>query len=162
MRRLVLLRHGTAAPGHGLPDRERPLTEQGRQEAARMGAWLKQQGVRPDRILASPASRALATAQIVVAALGLPASALHPDPSLYSIDPSALLRRLGALQGACVLLVGHNPAFEDVASHLSGDHDLAVRGLPPAGCVVLELPDAWDNPTAGSALSWTMADPSSA
>lgn len=163
MRTLVLLRHGTAAPAPPQgPDRLRVLTPQGRDEAARIGRWMAAQGIRPDQVVASTAPRAAETARIVVPLLGVAPERIEPEAPLYGIEPAALLRRLAAWRGDCVLVVGHNPAIEAVALHLSGDEDLEARGLPPAGCVVLRLPDDWEDLGARSARTWTVADPASA
>src|SRR3712207_9368577 len=58
-RRLLLIRHARAAGGP--IDRERPLTAEGVQQAAALGAWLERAGLVPDRVLVSPARRAVQT-----------------------------------------------------------------------------------------------------
>ncbi|MFG6157212.1 phosphohistidine phosphatase SixA [Halomonas sp. 1390] len=70
--RLLIMRHGEAAPG--APDAERALTARGEREAERMGCWLAS---RTDldttrlRLLASPYRRARQTAARIAAPLGL-------------------------------------------------------------------------------------------
>ena len=58
-RRLLLVRHAQAAAGP--VDAERPLTKRGALHAAAIGSWLAQAGLVPDRVLVSPARRALQT-----------------------------------------------------------------------------------------------------
>jgi probable phosphoglycerate mutase len=78
--RILLARHGHATSG---PDhrwtREDPLTELGRRQARELGAHLAGLARPPDRIVASPAERALQTAAACGEALGLP---VEPDERL--------------------------------------------------------------------------------
>src|SRR5919202_2659209 len=66
-RRLLLIRHARAAGGP--VDSERPLTAEGVQQAAALGAWLEHAGLVPDRVLVSPARRAVQTLEQAGAAL---------------------------------------------------------------------------------------------
>ena len=66
-RRLLLIRHARAAGGP--VDRERPLSAEGVRQAAALGAWLAQAGLVPDRVLVSPARRAVQTWERAGAAL---------------------------------------------------------------------------------------------
>ncbi len=66
-RRLLLIRHARAAGGP--VDWERPLTAEGVQQAAALGAWLEHAGLVPDRVLVSPARRAVQTWEQAGAAL---------------------------------------------------------------------------------------------
>ncbi|MEK6975421.1 MAG: histidine phosphatase family protein [Candidatus Thermoplasmatota archaeon] len=161
MRQLILLRHATAQDGHGKADFDRRLTEPGRVDAKRMGSWLVARGLCPDHAVSSPAPRALKTAHLACAQFGPPAPLVRTDAGLYGCEAPALLRKLAALPPAsrCVLVVGHNPGLEQVALHLTGDEDLAARGLPTAGAVVAELPDDWNDLGARVASSWAVADP---
>lgn len=161
MRKLVLLRHATAQDGGGKPDFERALTARGRAEAQTMGRWLARQALQPDVVVSSPAPRALDTAVLACRVLGI-ADDIQSDPTLYDCAPTTLLRRLARLHGQVVLVVGHNPSLEQVALHLTGDEDLAVRGLAKAGVVAVDLPDNWDNLGARVAATWTVAGPESA
>ena len=81
---LWLLRHADAA--EGAPDDERPLTERGIQQAEAAGQALKQLGVKLDACLSSPKLRALQTAQLACAPLGVGqcAAASTLPPSLVT------------------------------------------------------------------------------
>lgn len=159
MRRLVLLRHASAHDGVGKPDFDRELTERGRDEARTMGRWLLLNALQPDRVVCSPAPRALETALLACAVVAIERDELVTDPALYDCTPTTLLRRIARLPGRCVLVVGHNPGFEQVALHLTGDEDLARVGLPPAGAVAMDLPDDWDDLGAKVATAWRRGDP---
>lgn len=163
MRQLVILRHATAQDGVGMPDRGRELTAVGRREAARMGAWMLRQGLVPDHVLSSSAPRAAQTARLVCEAAGVPSAFVREEPRLYEAGPAAVLRLLAGVPPASkrVLLVGHNPTLEALAVHLTGDEDLARRGLPKAGVVAADLPDDWSDLGATCARTWIVADPHS-
>ena len=70
MRRLMMLRHATAVPHGSMPDFERVLTDQGRQDAAVMASYCKDEMLWPDLALVSPAARTRATHEAFMAAGG--------------------------------------------------------------------------------------------
>jgi phosphohistidine phosphatase len=125
---LHLLRHANA--GDPLkwagPDTVRPLSENGRQQAERMGRFLAAARFQPDAILSSPKARALETARLVAAALGLDVvvnDALAGPLSLETLDD--LLTSAGDPQRP--LLVGHDPEFSELAAALTGVAELPIR-----------------------------------
>ncbi len=109
---LWLLRHAEAADG--LPDDERPLTERGVRQAQDAGHALARLEIRIDACLSSPKLRALQTAQLACAPLGVEVtveSRLAGEP----FDPLDLAAGLGDL-----LLVGHDPSFTLTLHDLTG------------------------------------------
>jgi 2,3-bisphosphoglycerate-dependent phosphoglycerate mutase len=86
---LLVLRHGQSQAD--LEDRHEgradyPLTELGREQATRVGAWLAGR-FSVDRIVASTLVRAAETARIVGEALGVP---VEPDPALMEFNNGEL------------------------------------------------------------------------
>ncbi len=84
---LCLIRHGETAfnvEGRYQGHRDSPLTARGRAQARRHGILLKALIGVPEawRVVASPLGRALATARIICAELGLPESAIETDARL--------------------------------------------------------------------------------
>jgi phosphohistidine phosphatase len=110
---LWLLRHGDAADGS--PDAERPLTDEGREQARVVGAALKALGVELDACLASPKVRAADTARFACEPLGVEPQ-LEPKLSGGPFDAEALAAGLGD----DVLLVGHDPDFSMAVHSLTG------------------------------------------
>ena len=111
---LILWRHAQAEPrAPGLPDMERALTEKGERQARRMGRWLRHTLPSGARVIASPAKRALQTAQ----ALGRPLETLDvigPDA-----QPHALLRAAAWPHAReAVLVVGHQPTLGEAAAQI--------------------------------------------
>ena len=139
MRELILLRHAHAgAPAPGQDDRERVLSEVGMKEARVAGAWLREQGLLPDRVLCSPASRTRET----LAMLGdLGVVEVRDEPAIYEASPGTLAALVDANRDANrLLLVGHNPGLEQLAALMHSGQTGDYRGMPPAGIAVLKLP----------------------
>ena len=109
---LWLLRHAEAVDG--LPDDERPLTEQGTRQAEAAGRALAVLGTHIDACLSSPKLRALQTAQLACEPLGVEVT---PEPALAGepFDVQAVTAGLGD-----VLLVGHDPSFSLTLHDLTG------------------------------------------
>ena len=124
MKRLILVRH--AKSDWSLPDQEdwdRPLNARGQRDAPEMARRLRSRRIKPDRILSSPAVRALTTATVMARELRVAPSLLHAEERLYLATPAdllAVLRELGA--GARQLMVvGHNPGITEFANRLSAE-----------------------------------------
>lgn len=140
MRELILLRHAHAeALATGQTDAERPLSQEGRKEAAAAARWLKEQGLVPDRVLVSPARRTRETAEAVLAALG--PLELREDPGIYEASPGELAALADQHREVPrLLLVGHNPGLEQLAALMHSGQSGDYRGMPPGGVAVLRLP----------------------
>ena len=108
-----LLRHGDAEDGS--PDAERPLTDEGREQARAAGAALRRLGVALDACLASPKLRSAETARLACAELGVEHQ-LEPKLAGGPFDAEALAAGLGDE----VLLVGHDPDFSMAVHALTG------------------------------------------
>ena len=140
MRELILLRHAHAEPAApGQEDFDRPLSLQGQAEAEAAGRWLRDHGYLPDRVVCSPARRARETTEQALGALGY--VELRQDPRIYDATPGMLMQVADDHRDiARVLLVGHNPGFEQLAALMYSGVTSEYRGMPPGGVVVLTLP----------------------
>jgi phosphohistidine phosphatase len=156
MLKLYLVRHAEA--GQNVIDFDRNLTPDGKEEALCIGRYLNSLATRPDRILCSPAIRALTTAQIITEQLGCAPKTIHTDPSLYNADLDTLLLTLGHLGNApSALLVAHNPGVTKLAAYLVGT---LTPPLPTGALCMIELPaDRWKSITAHSGKILTYTNP---
>lgn len=125
--RLHLVRHahaGDAAEWEG-DDSLRPLTRKGRRQAEQLGSFLAERRIHPDVIVSSPKVRALQTAEIVAAALGM---TVRRDDRLADdfgkLELWALLDELGAREP---MLVGHDPDFSGLLSYLIDAAGISMR-----------------------------------
>ena len=157
MRRLMLLRHAKSDWPDGVADIDRPLAPRGREAAPRMGAYLAAEGLLPDQVLVSPARRARETFDLVAPSLG--GATVREEPRIYEAPAARLLQvaREGEADARALLLVGHNPGFEDLARRLVGHGDryafarLSAK-YPTAGLAVIDFAvKAWSEigPGAG-------------
>lgn len=140
-REIILLRHAhadSATPGQD--DMARVLSLRGEAEADAAGAWLKQHGAAPDRVLYSPAARARETCERVLVALGY--ADLRSEARIYEATPATLLRVLDDhTDVGSVMLVGHNPGLENLVALLTEGASDSGRGMPPASVAWLTLPE---------------------
>jgi phosphohistidine phosphatase len=119
-RRLVLLRHAKSAWPPGVADHERPLAPRGQRDAPAMGRWLRDAGCVPDQVLCSTARRARETWQLAQAGLAA-APPVTFERGVYEGTAAgllALIRRTPAAVGT-LLVIGHNPAIEELALMLA-------------------------------------------
>lgn len=143
-RRIVLIRHVSSPHPSGTSDFERPIDEEGREDAARIVAHLEENGWLPDRILVSEARRARETWEAMCDASSRGAEAFDVDfeRTLYGADVDEICEAIWALPNevGAVAVVAHNPGLSDAASWFSG-----VRSrLPKGGVAILETRgDTW-------------------
>jgi phosphohistidine phosphatase len=116
-----LLRHGDAT-NDAPDDASRPLTDNGERQARAAGAALAALGESIDVCLTSPKLRALQTAHLACAALGLEPEV---DESLRGgdFDPAAVAAGRGG-----VLLVGHEPDLSRAIQVATGGHVEMKKG----------------------------------
>ncbi len=137
--RIVLVRHAEAAPaGDGIDDAARPLTDAGRQTAARVAGALRAQGIEASRVLTSPRARAVATAEIFAPILGFAGSIERAGWLCYARPASEAARELTALMadGCCILAFGHMPTLPEIGKQLSRGRGPAT--LAPSEVLLIE------------------------
>jgi phosphohistidine phosphatase len=149
MLRLLLLRHAKAAWPAGVLDVDRPLAKRGQEAAVAMGNYLKRECLAPDLVLVSPARRTQETWELVQPIIG-EAQSRH-DGRIYEAPVARLLTVLQEVEpeARTVLMIGHNPGFEELASLLIGEGDMdgilrLGRKYPTAGLAVIDFPhESW-------------------
>jgi broad specificity phosphatase PhoE len=111
---ILLVRHGESVgnaqdrmQGHS----DFPLSETGRTQARRLGAWLAERGLGWERLYASPLRRAAETARLVHEAAG------GPSPEF---EPALVELRAGALEGL---------TFEEIAEKFPSYSSRALGSL---------------------------------
>lgn len=133
-----------------------------------MGAYMGRAGILPDLVYCSTARRAKETWDLVSDQLGRPVESEARD-DLYHASPRSLIQLIRDLPGFIdsILLVGHNPTFEDLALVLSGGGD--EEGLremafkyPTGALAVIDFPvQAWNEVKAGEGVLRTFVKPRS-
>src|SRR5262249_22048242 len=121
-------------------DGERPLSPAGERTIAALGARWKAEGLRPDRILTSPAQRALQTADLLARTLG--ATTEITDALAVGRDPEAFVDYLQRQPKAGTLIgVGHHPQLIEIATQLAFGHVSGGMALQPGGACWIDLAD---------------------
>ncbi len=152
---LYFLRHGEAGANLPGPDDDaRGLTPAGAAALRSAGTPWRRLNLRPDVVLSSPLRRALHTAELLVAGLGLTDAPLVDDRLRPGARWPDLARAMAAHPSARrVAFVGHQPDLSEAIRVLTGG--VAVR-LRPGGLACVEFPGI-PEPGAGE-LAW-LVDP---
>jgi phosphohistidine phosphatase len=132
---LWLLRHGEAVPHDSKPDADRELTPRGERQAEAAGKALAKLGVEFVACYTSPKVRAAQTARLACGSLNVEPEEI--EALANGFDRDAALELLLAHDGddAKVLLVGHNPSFEQVVHDFTGGRVEFKKG----GVVAIKL-----------------------
>ena len=145
MKRLYLLRHGTADPrpadGSDSPDRQ--LVDKGRAQAERVGRLLGELGARVAVVVSSPYARARQTAEAALDALGQTTELriderLVPEASVVAATAAIVAAADGLDDRACVLVVGHEPLLSELAASLVGAPGLDLQ-LRKGGLIEIDV-----------------------
>ncbi len=123
MKTLYILRHAKSSWNNSdLADFDRPLNKRGREAAPLIGEMMYKNHFQPDLIISSPAERAKQTAISVRASAQLESEILF-DERIYEASSRRLLQIISEQNDELksLMLVGHNPGFEELLSILTGE-----------------------------------------
>jgi len=134
--RLYLVQHGDAVPKS--EDPERPLSEQGRGDVARVAAFAQRAGIEVHQIRHSGKRRAEETAAILAEYLG-PADGVVALPGLAPQDDVGRVAELLSRETRPLMFVGHRPFMDRLAGLLvAGAKGRVVVQFQKGGIVCLE------------------------
>jgi phosphohistidine phosphatase len=140
MKTLILIRHAKSSWANAdLSDFDRPLNERGLRDTPRMGKRFKEKAITPDKLITSPANRALTTCTLFAEAIGFPKQNIKTEDRLYHADEEEILDVVQHLKEPddVVILFGHNPGLTDFINHLM---DIRIDHVPTCGMVACKLP----------------------
>ncbi len=157
MKRIYIMRHGKAEwTRDDMEDFDRPLKPRGRKAAAFMGSLLAVHQEIPELIISSTARRAKETTEALLEAVENRIDVTYED-GLYMPQISHMVNLLRGLDASVdsVMLIGHNPACEQLVAHLVSQGDLQMY-LPTCGLVCLDADiDTWMDVDSESArMKW--------
>ncbi|EPE95888.1 SixA phosphatase family protein [Rhizobium grahamii] len=151
-RRLLLLRHAKSAWPENVPDHDRPLAGRGEKAAPLMGHYLAHEKLIPDLVLVSSARRTQETWGLL--AKKLPSSIAKRDAEdLYEASAAKIAAVVQTIDPKVrtLMLIGHNPGFQDLADGLIGEGDPEAcarirEKFPTAALAVIEFDaDRWED-----------------
>ena len=151
-RTLILLRHAKSDWAGQQADIDRPLAERGVRQAPRSGRWLFANIRRIDLAVVSPAERARATWELAADECD-DAPPTTIDRRVYAASARQLLDVVHDLpdEAHTVVIVGHNPGMEQLASALTG----RSVSMPTSAHAVIGWEGSWS--TAGQAGATLLA-----
>jgi len=153
---LLLLRHAKSSwDDINTEDHDRPLAERGLLAAPLMGGYIAREDLAPAMVLCSTSARTRATLDLVLTKLKTEPETVF-EQELYLAEADTLLARLRRVPARVkrVMMIGHNPGFEDFARLLAGSGDatslhLIANKFPTAGLAVITF----------DAKSWRSIEP---
>jgi phosphohistidine phosphatase len=156
MKTLYLVRHAKAGWHDPFQaDFNRTLTKRGHRQAEEMSERLRKKGITPERLISSPAQRALETAEIFADELGIERREIVQKIEIYEggIDALASVVRSFADEDDTAMLFGHNPAISAFAGWLTGQ---PAEAMNTCGVAKIELAcDHWrDAAESSGTLAW--------
>lgn len=136
---LILFRHAKSDQSSTEADIDRPLNPRGLRQAPEAGRWLADNIDAIDLAVVSPAYRARTTWELASAELDQQPQT-RIDDRIYGGSLLSVVRDLPD-DAHTVVLVGHNPGMEDLASLLSN----ASVPMPTSAIAVLDAATPWSS-----------------
>jgi phosphohistidine phosphatase len=132
---LFILRHGKAEKSSDdIPDIDRALTRDGKEEVKKVAQWMKRNKIRFDTIATSPLKRARGTAKIVASVLDQKNQLVVWDELAPGGDlDTVCYHASGYEEHASVLVIGHEPGLSMLISKITGDTGNGSSGFAKAG-----------------------------
>ncbi len=134
---LQVVRHAKSSwDNAGIADIDRTLKARGIQNAHEISRKLKLDNRIPDRIISSPAIRALHTAVIFARVFNFPLKNLQINNLLYESSEEEVVEFIKNLPEDChsVMIFGHNPDVTGLVNHFVKN---TVDNIPTSGVVSL-------------------------
>ncbi len=149
MKRVIIVRHAKSVPYGYDDDFHRDLTDRGIHDAEKISSKLKEMGISPDLIIASPATRTMHTAHIFIKNMGYEFSLIRQEPALYEgLTTQSFVDLLHELPEnvQTVFVFGHNPTVYYLAYNLVKYFN---SDMPTCSTVALDFPvDKWTDLSA--------------
>ena len=123
MKTIYLARHAKSSwNSDAANDFDRPLSSRGETDAKRIGEEMLKLDWLPQKVITSPAVRAKQTCKILCNEFGFAIDSIEWKSEIYSAYTVTLLHILTNMDESTesLMLLGHNPAMEDLLVHLCG------------------------------------------
>ena len=138
MKNLILIRHAKSSWDNPVSDKERNLTERGRNDATLVS--LDSLSLLSDKfvIFSSNARRAFETATIFATNYSFPVNEIIINEDLYTFDENQLEKVIKSLNNDLenVILFGHNEAITNFVNKFG---DIFIENVPTSGLVWIKF-----------------------
>ncbi len=135
MKILYLVRHAKSRwENHAEKDFDRSLNERGKKNAEFMAKVIFEKGITIDKIISSPAKRALTTAKVFANKLQIKEKEIQFEENIYEASRKMLLDTIHQLDDeiSSVMMFGHNPGLTLLANYFGATE---IDNLPTCGIV---------------------------
>lgn len=154
MKTLYLLRHAKSSWSDGsLRDFDRPLNDRGKKSAELIAKRLGAEDLIDALLICSPAVRTRETAALVLQGSQLRVEERF-DERIYEASLRDLLQVVSEIPDdkQIVILIGHNPGFEELLAFLTGEH----RSMPTCALAKIRFDvTSWKDIKSGDgSLEW--------
>ena len=139
MKNLTIVRHAESVlQDTQYLDKDRPLTNNGRNDALTMSQKIRDAGIKPSKILSSSATRAWETALIIAKTIKYSENLLTRDDRLYLADIHNLVCIIEEQNEDVnnLMIIGHNPGLIELINLLSIKR---IANLSTSGVVSLNI-----------------------
>ena len=136
---LYIVRHGKSIQNYGdISDIDRPLTERGVIDGYTMAERLLDQEKKPEKIISSPAVRALHSATIFARTFNFSYNEIIVNKNFYLAETNIVLDTIKQTVNNInsLMIFGHNPTFTDLANYFLKNE---IDNIPTTGIVELKL-----------------------
>ncbi|MBN1284040.1 MAG: histidine phosphatase family protein [Anaerolineae bacterium] len=142
MKMLLVLRHAKSEREDSI-DHDRPLAPRGKRDAPRIGRRINEMDLNPHLVVSSDARRARQTARLAAEAFCYDPEDIVFTDRLYSTNIQEHLDVIRNLPDDCdvVMLVGHNPTFEDLVEVLT--EEMVALKTAVLAHIILDI-ESWD------------------
>lgn len=144
MKTLLIIRHAKSSWADlGQGDLERPLNDRGKKDAPTMAKRLKDQKIKIDLLVSSPAKRANKTAKLFAEELNLSKDNILIVKELYEASIDNFYKVVSHLQDKydTVAIFSHNPGITDFVNTLTNVH---VDNMPTSSVFAVSIDgDTW-------------------
>ena len=140
MKTLMLIRHAKSSwNDFSIQDFDRPLNDRGKRDAPMMAQRLREKGLKPDALLASPAKRARKTAEIFAEELDYPRTKIDWIQELYLATPSVFSQVISRVSDEhdFIVVFSHNNGLTDFANQLT---NVRIDNIPTCGIFAVKIP----------------------
>ena len=138
MKNLIIVRHAKSSWENPVSDKERNLTDRGRNDAALVS--LESLGLIRNKfvLFSSNARRALETAAIFATNYSFPFNDIIINEDLYTFDENQLEKVIKSLNNDLenVILFGHNEAITNFVNKFG---DIFIENVPTSGLIWIEF-----------------------
>jgi phosphohistidine phosphatase len=144
MKTIYLVRHAKSSwEEPGLADEARPLLPIGIAKTQKVIQYLYDHKIKVDRILSSPAVRALETAKLIAQGIGYPPDEIIVDRNIYDGHFDPVMDTICSMPDHfhSLMIFGHNPSITDLAAYLVQSE---IEDMPTSAVVCLNFKtDSW-------------------